>query len=287
MLTLSIARSGTDSRETPTASISWECDLIDVQALSRHNDGVKYLLTVINVFSKFLHMVPLKSKSGKDVSSAFQLVLKDPRYSKPFKRRPVWVRTDKGKAFLNESFQKLLKREGIHFQVCRNPDIKCSIVERVQQTVRDKLYKYFTHKNTYRYVDVLSDFVSGCNTTIHGSTGMAPANVKLALWKRMQKRRGKVRVKMARYSVGQHVRISKEKAKFAKSAEQNFSTKIFRIIKVIHRTPRPVYELEDLNRKVIDGQFYEEEHPYASRYRRRFRSKKSSPRGRDEALSNT
>ena len=88
--------------------------------------------------------------------------------------------------------------------------------------MRDKLYKYFTHKNTYRYVDVLSDFVSGYNSTVHGSTGMASANVTdsdiLALWKRMQKRRGKVRVKIARYSVGQHARITKEKTKFAKSA---------------------------------------------------------------------
>jgi len=86
---------------------------------------------------------------------------------------------------------------------------------------------------------------------------MAPAKFTdsdiLALWKRMQKKRGKVRVEIARYSVGQHVRISKEKAKFAKSAEQNFSTEVFRIIKVIHRTPRPVYELKDVNRKVIDG----------------------------------
>ena len=97
------------------------------------------------------------------------------------------------------------------------------MVERVQRIVRDKLYKYFTHKNTYRYVDVLSDFVSGYNATAHSSTGMAPANVTdsdvLDLWKRMQKRRGKVRVKTARYSVGQHVRISKEKAKFTKSAK--------------------------------------------------------------------
>jgi len=129
--------------------------------------------------------------------------------------------------------------------------------------LRDKLYKYFTYKNTYRYVDVLSDFVSGYKATVHGSTGIAATNVTdtdiLALWKRMQKRCGKVRVKISRYSVGQHVRIIKEKAKFAKSAEQNFSTEVFQIIKVIHRTPRPVYELEDLNRKVIDGQFYEEE----------------------------
>ena len=147
-------------------------------------------------------MVPLKSKTGKDVSAAFQSVLMDPRYMRPFKRRPVWVRTEKGKEFLNESFQKLLKREGIEFQVCRNPDIKCSIVERVQRTVRDNLYKYFTYKNTYRFVDVLSDFVSGYNATVHGSAGMAKANVKdsdiLTLWERMQKRRGKVRVKMAR-----------------------------------------------------------------------------------------
>ena len=88
---------------------------------------------------------------------------------------------------------------------------------------------------------------------------MAPANFTdsdvLALLKRMQKRGGKVRVKAARYSVGQHARISKEKAKFAKSTEQNFSTEVLRYIKVTHRTPRPVYELEDLKRKVIDGQF--------------------------------
>ena len=103
----------------------------------------------------------------------------------------------------------------------------------------------------------------------------------------MQKRRSKVRVKIARYSVGQYVRSSKAKAKFAKSAEQTFNTEVFRIIKVIPRTGRPVYELEDLNRKVIDGQFYEEELTYASRNRRSFRSIKSSPRGRDGALSNT
>ena len=176
---------------------------------------------------------------------------------KTFKRRPVWVRTDKGKEFLNEAIQKLLKREGIQFQVCRNTDIKCSIVERVQRTMRDKLYKYFTHKNTYRYVDVLSDFVSGYNATVHGSNGMALANVTdsdiLEMWKRMQKSRGKVRDTITRYSVGQHVRISKEKAKLAKSAEQNFSTEVFRIIEFIHRIPRPVNELEYLNQKVVDN----------------------------------
>jgi hypothetical protein len=61
------------------------------------------------------------------------------------------------------------------------------------------------------------------------------------------------------FRVGQHVRISKYKMKFAKAAEHNFSTEIFRIVKVIHRRTRAVYELEDLNGTPIDGQFYQEE----------------------------
>jgi len=75
----------------------------------------------------------------------------------------------------------------------------------------------------------------------------------------MEARRRGVRVAKARFRVGQHVRISKEKMKFAKSAEQNFSTEIFRIAKVIERRPRPLYELEDLNGTPIEGQFYQEE----------------------------
>ena len=126
----------------------FECDFVDVHVLSKFNDGYKYLLTVIDVFSKFLHIVSLKSKTGKDVSSEFQSVLHDPKYTKPIKRHPVWVRTDKEKEFLNTTFQNLLNREGIQFQVCKNSDIKCSLIERAHRTIRDKLYKYFTYKNT-------------------------------------------------------------------------------------------------------------------------------------------
>ena len=91
---------------------------------------------------------------------------------------------------------------------------------------------------------------------------MAPASVTdsdiLAIWKRLQKKK-RQRVINAKYSVGQHVRISMEKAKFAKSSEQNFSTEIFRIAKVFPRNPRPVYELEDLLNQPIDGSFYQKE----------------------------
>ena len=92
---------------------------------------------------------------------------------------------------------------------------------------------------------------------------MAPSRVTdsdvLEIWKKTDAQRRGVRVAKAKFRVGQHVRISKQKMKVAKSAEQNFSTEIFRIAKVIERRPRALYELEDLNGTPIEGQFYLEE----------------------------
>jgi len=92
---------------------------------------------------------------------------------------------------------------------------------------------------------------------------MAPSRVTdsdiLAIWKRMKEKRLRIRSDRAKFRAWQHVRISKEKMKFAKGGEQNFSTEIFRIAKEIERRPRPVFELEDLIRTPIDGQFYQEE----------------------------
>jgi transposase InsO family protein len=118
-----------------------EYNLMNVKSLSKYNDKYKYLLSVIDVFSKFLHIVPLRSKTGTGVASAFLSILA--KYSH---RRPIWLRTDRGKDFLNRSFQDMLKKEGIQFQVCREPNEKCPIVDLSQRTIRNKLYKYMTYK---------------------------------------------------------------------------------------------------------------------------------------------
>ena len=75
----------------------------------------------------------------------------------------------------------------------------------------------------------------------------------------MNEKRSRVRFGRVKFRVGQHVRISKEKMRFAKGSEQNYTDEIFRIVKVIRMTPRPVYKLEDLNGTLIEGQFYVEE----------------------------
>jgi len=187
----------------------WECDLLDVQSYAKYNDNFRYILSVIDVFSKFLYLIPVKTKSGPAVTAAFLSIFDDK--PKLLSRRLVWVRTDKGKEFLNKDFQYMLSDEGIHFQVCRNRDVKCAVVERAQRTIRDRLYKYLTYKNTFRYIGVLPKFVRAYNDTLHSMTSIAPSRETqsdvLAIWKRMNRRRRSIRVAKVKFSVGQHVRI--------------------------------------------------------------------------------
>jgi len=131
----------------------WECILLDVQAFAKYKDNRRYILSVMDVFTKFIRMIPMKTKSGPSVASVFRSIFDDHKYSK---RRSIWVDIDKGKELLNKHFQDILREEGgIQFQVCRNPNLKCAVVEGLHRTIRDRHYKYFTHKNTYGYIEVL------------------------------------------------------------------------------------------------------------------------------------
>ena len=120
-----------------------ESDLLDVEAYAKYKDNYRYILSVIDVFSKFLYMIAIKTKSGPSVASAFRSIFDYLKYSKS-RCRPICVRTDKRKEFLNIHFQDMLQGGGIQFYVCRNPDLKCTVVERVHRTIRDRIYKYFT-----------------------------------------------------------------------------------------------------------------------------------------------
>jgi len=151
----------------------------------------------------------MKTNSGPAVAAAFRSIFDDK--TKLTSRRLVWVRT--GKEFRNKHFQDMLRDEGIQFQVRGNPDVKCAVVERAHRTIRNRLYEYFTYKNTFRCIDDLPKFVRAYNDKVHSTTCMALSRVTdsdiLAIWKRMSSRC--IRVSIVKFSVGQHVRISKEK----------------------------------------------------------------------------
>ena len=156
----------------------------------------------------------------------------------------------------------MLREEAIQVQMCKNPDVKCAVVERAHRTLREMLDKYYTYKNTYRYIDVLPNF-KPYNETVPSTTGLVPSRVidaeVLAIWLWKQAKWRRFRITTARGRVGRPMRMSVGSMKFSKVAGLNFSTEIFRILKVFDRRPRTVYELDYLYGTPIDGQFCQEE----------------------------
>jgi hypothetical protein len=252
----------------------WEADLIDIRNLKSYNDGYSYLLVIIDVLSKFVWVEPLRDKTATCVTKAFQRILLRNK-----ERRPIYLQTDKGKEFIAQPVQKFLKEKDIRFRTARNPDVKAAVVERFNRTLKERMWRYFTHKNTRRYIDVLQDIVRAYNHTRHTSIKMQPAavtreNARIARenmnrrWKvndddddnNIEKKKKKHSDKQkAKYNQGDLVRVSRAKVVFEKGYEAKWSEEIFRIHRVLEwRKPR-VYELSDLAGENIDGIFYEQE----------------------------
>ena len=126
--------------------------------------------------------------------------------------------------------------------------MKCAIIERKHRAILDKLYKYFTYNNTYRYIDVLKKFDRNYNDTVHSATGMAPSKPTesdiLTIWNKVRIRSSTKRRSVAKFQVKENVRISKGNLRFlSKGGEQYYTTEIFKIHKVVRKTPRPVSEI--------------------------------------------
>jgi len=115
----------------------YQIDLADVSNLSPFNDGMRYLLTCIDVFSKRAWAIPIKTKSARSVADAFEKILSEGTCN--------MVQSDKGTEFLNFTFQSMLRRHGIHFYTSENVDLEASVVERFNRTLKTWMYRYFTH----------------------------------------------------------------------------------------------------------------------------------------------
>ena len=231
----------------------WQADLVDMSHLVEENDGYRYLLTVIDVFSKQAWVKKLKKKDGKSVTDAFDEIF--------VTRKPAKLQTDKGKEFLNATFQRRLADLGIQFYVSQNEDIKASVVERFNRTFKTKIWKYFTHRNTARYLDVLDDLLYSYNRTRHRTIGCAPIEVTKENESSIRERMyGKevINKSSAKFKVGDKVRISKTRRAFDKGYLPNWTEEIFTVTEVIDTKPR-TYKLEDYGHEKIEGSFYEKE----------------------------
>ena len=123
-----------------------------MQLLSKFNKGYRFLLCIIDIFSKYAWIVPLKDKKGVSIVDAFQKILDD------LNRKPNKIWVDKGSKFYNSSFKKLLKDNDIEMYSIHNEG-KSVVAERFIRTLKTKIYKYMTSVSKNVYIDKLNDIV--------------------------------------------------------------------------------------------------------------------------------
>ena len=229
----------------------WAADLADMQALSKENEGYKFLLLVIDTFSKYGWIVPLKDKKGETIVKALKEIFKESG------RRPDKLWTDKGREFFNKDVRDL-----VYLYATENEE-KSSIAERWIRTMKEKMFKYFTDNNTYNYIDALPELVEDYNNTVHSSTKLTPTDAskeenELKVWRNLYPDRYKTSRLNPKFSVGDKVRITKKKKDFEKGYTARWTEEIF-TIKEIRETNPITYKLEDLQGEEIEGTFYEPE----------------------------
>ena len=243
-----------------------------MQAFSKFNRGVKYLLTVIDVFSKYGWLIPLKDKTGKSVASALKTIFKE--------RKPEKMWVDKGKEFYNKDVKDL-----IELYSTENEE-KSNVAERWIRTMKEKMWKYFSANSTNVYMNVLSDLVKEYNNTRHSSIKMTPVKAskkenELTVWRNFYPEHFEVYDINLKFSVGDKVRISKKKKTFEKGYTTRWTEEIFTIVEV-KRTSSITYKITDLNREEIKGTFYEPELQKTNQ--ELFRIEKVSKRGKNKSL---
>ena len=232
---------------------TWQADLVEMIPYSRENKNFKYLLTIIDVFSKYAWTVPVKQKTGYDVAIAMKSILNKGRV-------PKNLQTDRGKEFYNDTFKNLMKKYKInHYSTYSN--LKASICERFNRTLKARMWVKFSLRGNYKWLDILSDLVTAYNDRKHRTIDMKPKDVNASNEAKALKKfnyKNKTIYKKSKFKVGDKVRVSKSKHVFEKGQAPNWSTEIFTIHHI--KPTKPItYLLKDYQNQTIAGGFYEQE----------------------------
>ena len=146
----------------------WGADLADMQLISKFNKGYRFLLCVIDIYSRYAWVIILKDKKGIAITNAFQKVL-DESNRKPNK---IWV--DTGSEF--EIMKSWLEKNDVEMYSTHNEG-KSVIAERFIRTLLE-MYKYMTSISKNAYLDKLDDIVNKYKNTYHSTIKMKPTDVK-------------------------------------------------------------------------------------------------------------
>ena len=244
----------------------WEGDLLDMSSYATQNRGVKFIVMLVDQFTKKLYTEPIKSKSAMDVNVAFHFIFEFQTMA-----RPNILYTDNGKEFTNSLLQNYLTNT-LHIKhvTTKNDDIKCAIVERTNRSFKSVLVKHLKANNG-KYINDLSVLTDAYNNTAPSTTQIAPNAVDptnlMTVQQNMTLSHAQRNHKLAsaswdkdtlhpKLNVGQWVRILAKKQTFQRGYHQPFTDQIFQITDVGTSGQPVTYKLADLNKDPISGTFY-------------------------------
>lgn len=234
---------------------TWEADLLILDKYSKYNNGFKYILNVIDQFSKFAWSKPLEKKTGKSVGEAFESIILKSR------RCPKNLHVDEGREFVNETFKSTIKKYNINMYHTQNKEIKAAMVERFNRTLNQKLKIHFEVQKNFRWYDILQILLNEYNTKdIHRTIGMTPSKVneKNALSILIRMNESKQNLIEPKFKQGDRVRIYAYKKDFENKYKNNWTREIFAIDKIFRTNPI-TYSIKAVDGEEVSGKFYNEE----------------------------
>lgn len=235
----------------------WSADLMDMTKFENENNGIKYVLVVIDIFSKFVYLRPLPDKTGRSVADAFKDIFRQGRI-------PKRLRTDKGQEFKARVVRDLMHARGVRQMFAEN-DTKAAISERAIKTIKAKIYRYLMYKNAHEYVSQLQSFADSYNNTKHSTIDLEPANVtqeneedvRLATY--FSRPIQPTKQQKFRFRKGDSVRITHLRNKFTREYDQRWTGEVFTVAQRFYRGTTPIYKLKDYHSDPILGSFYSSE----------------------------
>ena len=220
---------------------TWSSDLLDMNDYSiKNNKGYRYILVVIDNFSKFGWIIPLKNKYAQSITDAFSQIIKTSR------RKPNLLETDDGREYVNKIFNEFLNNNRIK-RYSRNTHVGAVFAEGFNRTIRNLLKKPVFEKGRADWLSELPSVIKQYNNTIHSSTKMTPVQASKKsngeeVFSNLQDRRVRQKPK---FKLGQLVRTADIKRVFSKGDSTNWSYKLYTITEVIHDTI-PTYRIDYL-----------------------------------------
>lgn len=236
-----------------------QADLVDMKEFKNENSGFSYILTAIDIFSKKAYAIALKCKSAKHVEEAMEKILA--------KHKTFKLMTDQGLEFKNNLFSSLVKKYQILHYFTKNKTIKCSIVERFNKTLKNKMFRLFTLNGNRRFVDEIDKMVESYNNTYHRSIQMTPNQVSLDnhkivfqnLYGVKSMREYLRKLVNPKLPTGSSVRKKYELSKLDRVYYPNWSDQIYKIYKSVPGDNKPYYFLKNERGDTIHRRFYPDE----------------------------